>query len=598
MFKLMISLILLQMYGAAISAESPSETTGTFESLPDPVKFEQTTLRSGLTFKHERAEFSPHLENIMPWLTAGGSGVAVGDFNNDGRDDMYFTTSKLGAKNHLYRNDGDFKFTEVADEFSLGRVNDDKLVGTSSFAMWFDYDQDGWQDLLLLRFGITSLYHNQKGKGFKDIAEQAGVRRRTNSLSALAFDFDNDGDLDIYIGGYFPEKDFNSEKSDSKVLFDSWETARNGARNYLFRNNMDGTFTDVTREAGVDDSGWAMAVGHADINGDGWQDLYIANDFGTDIVFKNLGTGKFKNISETAIGIDTKKGMNTEFGDYNNDGLIDIYVTNMTEPYLHECNMLWRNNGNETFTDVSQETNSCDTDWGWGAKFVDVNNDGLLDIYAANGFISASDEEYMDVLLDFIFREDIDMTDARQWPKMGNSSMAGYERNVLFIQTAQGFENLAKLAGVDSQRDSRGVAIADFDDDGRMDIVVSNVAAAPDLYRNVSHLSGNWVQLKLEADGKKINRDAIGARVEVAVASGKKYRQVFSASGFDAQSSQRLHFGLGKASKIESIKVIWPNGATENFKPPPVNGIYRLDKGGLVRALKPAEARATVLTKR
>lgn len=561
------------------------------------VKFEYMTEKSGLTFQHERAEFAPQLENIMPWLTAGGAGVAVGDYNNDGRDDIYFTTSKLGATNHLYRNDGNFKFTEVGEELGIGRVNDNPVTGTSSFAMWFDADNDGWQDLFLLRFGMTSFFLNQQGKGFKEVTKKAGLLRRTNALSAIAFDYDNDGDLDIYIGGYFPEKDFNSTKSDSKVLFDSWETARNAGRNYLFKNNGKGKFKDVTKKAGLNDHGWAMAVGHADINNDGWQDIYIANDFGTDVVFKNLGNGKFEDISLTAIGVDTKKGMNTEFGDYNNDGLVDIYVTNMTEPYLHECNMLWRNNGNETFTDVSQETNSCDTDWGWGAKFVDINNDGLLDIYAANGFISAGKKEYMDILLDFIFQEGVDLTDAKQWPKMEGYSMAGYERNVLFIQTERGFENIAKSAGVDSILDSRGVAVSDFDEDGRMDLVVSNVAAPPDLYRNVSKQKGNWLQLELQALGKRINSSGIGAKVQLKANGETQYREVASASGFDSQSSLRLHFGLGESDKIDSLKVTWPNGKVEEFSGLEVNSIYHLSMGGKAVALKKGAEQKTAANK-
>lgn len=562
-----------------------SPSAGGKEAARD-VKFDHVGNAAGISFEHRRAQFVPQLENIMPWLTAGGAGVAVGDYNNDGLDDIYFTTSKLNENNHLYRNNGGFSFTEVGEKMNIGQVNSSRKDGTSSFALWLDYDDDGWQDLFLLRFGKTALFRNLEGKSFKEVTDSAGLLRHTNALSAIGFDYDNDGDLDIYIGGYFPEKDFYDKKTDSKVLFDSWETARNAGRNYLFNNNGDGTFSDVTAKAGVDDSGWAMAVGHADINNDGWQDLYIANDFGTDIVFKNLGNGKFEDISKSAIGFDTKKGMNTEFGDYNNDGLVDVYVTNMTEPYLHECNMLWRNNGDETFTDVSQETNSCDTDWGWGAKFTDINNDGMLDIYVANGFISAGKEDYMDILMDFIFRDDIDLTDAKQWPKMAGYSMAGYETNVLYLQSDKGFEDIAEASGVNSILDSRGVAVADFDDDGRMDIVVSNVAAKPDLYRNVSKNNGNWISLKIQGDGKSISRDAIGAKVELKAGGASQYREVLSASGFDAQSSLRLHFGLGKINKIDEVNITWPNGKVDKYSGLEVNKLYRLERNGDVTALK------------
>ncbi len=549
--------------------------------LADPtevIKFKNVTESGGIRFRHEKAVFSSKIANVMPWLTAGGASVAVGDFNNDGLDDIYFTSSKVRAENHLYRNEGNFRFRNVAREVDLADTNHDRKTGTSSFALWFDFDNDGWQDLLLLRFGKIALFKNIEGKKFIDITHKAGVYRHTNSLAAAAFDYNNDGYVDIYIGGYFPERDFHNPV-DSKVLFESWETARNGGPNYLFHNNGNGTFTDVTEQAGLQDTGWAMAVGHGDLNNDGWQDIYVANDFGTDVMFKNMGNGKFKNISKSSIGVDTKKGMNTEIGDYNNDGFLDIYVTNMTEPYLHECNMLWRNNGDETFTDVSEETNSCDTDWGWGAKFVDFNNDSLLDLYVANGFISAGEKDYMDILLEFIFREDIDLTDVGQWPNMAGFSMAGHERNMLLIQNDKGFISVGAAAGVDSIKDSRGVAVADFDNDGRMDIVVSNVDNSPDIYRNIATGNNNWLALKLYGNGSTSNTNAIGARVTVTAGGKQQIREVTGGNGFGSQSSLQLHFGLGQATLIEALHIAWPDGKKQTFEQLQVNRLYRITQG-------------------
>jgi hypothetical protein len=543
------------------------------------VKFVDVTQEAGITFSHHRAKFDSKVSNVMPWLTAGGAGVAVGDFNNDGLDDIYFTTSAPGQPNHLYRNDGHFKFTEVGAKAGVARLNDDKTTGTSSFAMWFDYDNDGWQDLFVLRFGMTALFHNNHDGTFTEVTQKAGVLRRTNSLAAAAFDYDGDGNVDLFIAGYFPDKDFNN-LPDTKVLFDSWETARNGGRNYLFRNNGDGTFTDVTEQAGFQYTGWTMAIGHGDLDGDGWQDIYLANDFGPDVMLRNTGKGKFVDVTREAIGSDTKKGMNADFGDFNNDGRLDIYVTNMTEPYLHECNMLWRNNGNWTFSDVSTETQTCDTGWGWGAKFVDVDNDGKLDIYAANGFISSGKKEYMEVLLDFVLDENVDVSDAKGWPDMTGYSMGGNERKVLLHQTSRGFESIAGQAGVDSTRDGRGVAIADFDNDGRMDLVVSNVDAPPNLYRNVTESANHWLQLRLEGSGKGSNRMAIGARIYVTAGGTRQMREIASANGFDAQSSLRTHFGLGSADVADTVQVVWPGGATQEFHQVAVDQIYRLRQGG------------------
>ncbi len=529
---------------------------------PPGVSFEDRTEAAGIHFRHERAVFSPRLKSIMPWLTAGGAAVAVGDYDNDGLDDIYFTTSALGKPNHLYHNEGHFRFREVGEEVGLARVNDSVETGTSSFALWLDYDNDGWQDLFLLRFGVSSLFHNERGT-FTEVTQSAGVGRRTNALAAAAFDYDRDGDVDLFIGGYFPEKNFFNPP-DTRVLFESWETARNGGRNYLFRNEGQGKFVDVTEQAGFQDSGWTMAVGHGDINNDGWQDVYLANDFGTDILLKN-DRGRFVNISATAIGVDTKKGMNAELGDYNNDGLLDVYVTNMTEPYLSECNMLWKNNGDETFSDVSMETHSCDTKWGWGAKFLDADNDGRLDLYAANGFISAGARDYMEVLLEFVLNDEGDITDASRWPDMAGASMGGYEKNELLIQTAAGFVPQGRQAGVDSIRDGRGVAIADFDNDGRVDIVVANVDAAPNVYRNTSSFPNRWLQFRLTGIGKS-NRSAVGARLYVRTAGGQQMREIASANGFDSQSSLQAHVGLGTAERIESVRVRWPDGSEQEAK--------------------------------
>jgi hypothetical protein len=555
------------------------------------VRFEDATDRAGIRFRHGRANFHAKATNVMPWLTAGGAGVAVGDIDNDGLDDLYFTTSEENVPNALYRNLGGFRFEDVAVAAGVGHVNGD-ATGTSSFALFFDYDNDGWQDLLLLRFGKTALFHNTGKLAFKEVTHAAGVFRHMNALAAAAFDYDRDGDLDLYIAGYFPAKDLH-RLEDSKVLFESWETARNGGENVLFRNNGDGTFTDVTEASATQDTGWGMAVGHGDFNNDGWEDFYVANDFGPDKVFRNLGDGTFRDVSRETIGVDTKKGMNAEVGDYNNDGWLDVYVTNMTEPYLHECNMLWKNNRDGTFTDVSEEEGACDTGWGWGAKFLDVDNDGHLDIYAANGFISAGEGDYMRDLLEFIFQEDVDLTDAKQWPNMADQSMAGNERNVLLLRVGQAFKPISKEAGVDSVLDGRGVAAADLDLDGRIDIVVTNVGEHPILYRNVSTTSNHWLALRLEGRGPKTARSAVGARVEITAGGLKQFRAVANGNGFEAQSPLTLHFGLGAAPRVERLSVRWPDGTLAEFGGLEADRVYLLREGGApVVAPAPGGARA------
>lgn len=540
-------------------------------------KFASVAEKSGVNFSHARAQFDPSVQAIMPWLTAGGAGIAIGDYDRDGLDDIYLVTSKQDATNALYHNKGQFQFEEVAAKLGLANVNT-QATGTSAHAIWFDYDNDGWPDLLLVRFGQLSLYHNIHGQSFEETTKKAGLTKLMNSLTAVAFDYDHDGDLDLYLGGYFPEKDFN-RLPDTKVLFDSWETARNGGPNYLFANNGDGTFSDVTAKAQVQDTGWTMAIGHGDLDNDGWQDLYVANDFGADTVFRNLGTSQFADITQTAIGIDTKKGMNAEIADYNNDGRLDIYVTNMTEPYLHECNMLWENQGNFQFTDVATETNSCDTGWGWGAKFFDADNDGLQDLYVANGFISdgPKEKDYMHELLKFVFDETLDIRDGTKWLDMGGYSMAGYERDYFLHQRFGSFESVGAQAGVDDPGDGRGVAIADFDRDGLVDFAVTNVAGPVRLYRNVTAPHGHWVGFILHQT--TTNLYAVGGRVNIEAGDEKMLREVNIGNGFNSQSMLGLHFGLGRADKITSMSVIWPDGVTETVTPPAPDQWYVVERG-------------------
>jgi len=549
-------------------------------------RFEEVAQQSGAVFSHARAQFHPSAQRIMPWLTAGGAGVAVGDYDRDGLDDIYVVTSLQDAPNALFRNRGDFQFEDVAPKLGLAAVNT-AATGTSAHAIWFDYDGDGWLDLLLVRFGQLGLYRNIEGRAFEEKTAEAGLTKLMNSLAAAAFDYDRDGDLDLYLGGYFPEKDFNN-LPDTKVLFDSWETARNGGPNYLFRNNGNGTFSDVTAAAGVEDTGWSMAIGHGDLDNDGWQDLYIANDFGGDTVFRNNGDGTFANVTKSTIGVDTKKGMNADIADYNNDGLLDVYVTNMTEPYLHECNMLWENHGEFRFSDVSTETGSCDTGWGWGAKFFDADNDGLQDLYVANGFISAGEQDYMHRLLDFVFEEGIDLRDATEWPDMAGYSMAGYERNVFLRQRFGTFVSAGKQAGVDDDGDARGVAIADFDLDGRVDLAVTNVAGPLKLYRNVTESRGQWVGFVLRQN--TANPFAVGARINIEAGGERLLRELAVGTGFNSQSTLGAHFGLGRADTIDKLTVTWPDGVSESIEPPAAGAWYVIERDEGVRALSTGTA--------
>jgi hypothetical protein len=541
--------------------------------------FREITHAAGIHHKHSNRVFDNPYAKIMAGYTALGASVAVADFDGDGYDDLFLTDSRVDGKNRLYRNNHDFTFTEIGEE--AGVANGNNAQNASAAALWLDYNNDGRPDLLVVRFGHNQLFENLGNSKFRDVTRQAGLDRYMNAITAIAFDYDHDGYVDLFIGSYF--QPINIFKPDSPRFFpENFETANNGGGVTLFHNNGDGTFSDRTEKAGLKTSGWTLSLGHGDADNDGWDDLYVACDFGTDRLFHNTGRGTFEDITEKAIGFDTKKGMNAEWGDFDNDGLLDIYVTNITDDYMREGNFLWHNNGNLTFSDVSRETGTYDTGWGWGAKFFDYDNDGWLDLYVANGWVSAGKESYVPDIFEMITRPNIDFADARNWPPMGNKSLSGYQKKRLFHnEHGQIFKDEAATQGMDSILDGRGIAIADFDNDGRLDVLVANANAEPLLYRNLMPRTAagapHWVQFLLE--GRRSNRAAIGAQVRIVANGQRRLSFVNGGNSFAGQSMSRVHFGLGSADSVESVEVRWPSGFSEKFSVPAVDRLYRFNEG-------------------
>jgi len=555
--------------------------------------FEDVTARAGVAVPHHNRQFENPYAAIMAGYTALGAAAAVADYDGDGWEDVFVTDSAAGGKNHLYHNNGNFTFTDVAAKAGVADGND--ATNATADALWFDYDNDGKPDLFVVRFGHSQLFHNLGGDRFEDVTKAAGLDRYANSITAIAFDYDRDGRLDLLVGNYF--QPVNLFHPDSPRFFpESFETANNGGGVTLWHNDGPDkagkvTFTDVTRKAGLTQSGWTLDVGHGDFDNDGDDDLYVACDFGTDRFFVNNGDGTFTDRTRQAVGIDTKKGMNAEWGDYDNDGLLDIFVTNITDDYMREGNFLWRNNGpNEagdwTFSDVARETGVYDSGWGWGGKFFDYDNDGWLDLYVVNGWVSAGPESYVPDIFAMVTRPDVDLIDARNWPPMGKKSLSGYQKKKLFHNQAGSFRDEAARHGVDSTRDGRGVAVADFDNDGRLDLFVANANAEPFLYRNVMPAApggGHWAGFLLE--GRRSNRQAVGAQLRATAGGRTQLRFVDGGNGFAAQSSSRVHFGLAGATMIDRLEVRWPSGARQTFEKIPADRLYRIVEGEA--ALKP-----------
>ncbi len=544
------------------------------EGLPG-IRFEEIGARAGVRVRHHTRQFSGRKADVLRMFTSGGAAVAVGDYDNDGYEDIFVTDSDAGKPNHLFHNNGDMTFTDVAAKAGVSGGNDPSSI--VSDALWFDYDNDGKLDLLVARFGTPILYHNEGNGRFKDVTAGSGLHKFGNTIAVIAFDYDNDGYLDLLFGNYFRPVNLLDLK-DPHVLPNDLDSATNGGGVTLWHNTGKGTFEEVTDKAGLGKvTGWTLDLGHGDFNNDGLQDIYIACDYGTDHLFINNGDGTFREVTDKATGWDTKKGMNVDVADYDNDGWLDIYVTNITDEYMKECNMLWHNNADGTFTDVSRETGTCETGWGWAGKFGDFDNDGWQDLFVVNGLRSAGPENYVPLLLPVITTPGLDITDINNWPDIGRRTWSGYQKKKLFRNLGNGtFKDVAADAGVDNQLDGRGIGVADFDNDGRLDFVQTNADQPLLLYHNITEKTGNWVELKLI--GTKSNRDAIGARVRIEAGGLAQIREVDGGNGYAGESTRRVHFGLGSATRIDRVQVRWPSGVIETITVP-MNRVSYVEEG-------------------
>jgi enediyne biosynthesis protein E4 len=537
--------------------------------------FADITHPAGFIHPHTNRVFKNPYAKIMAGYTALGASAAVADYDGDGFEDVFVTDSSATGKNHLYHNNHNLTFTDVGESAGVANGNDEQ--NATAAALWFDFNNDGRPDLFVSRFGHSQLFQNMGGGKFKDISRAAGIDGYSNAIKAIAFDYDRDGYLDLFIGSYFqPVNIFNP--ATPRFFPESFETANNGGGLTVFHNNGNGTFTDVTDKVGLRQSGWVLDLGHADADNDGDDDLYVACDFGTDRFYRNNGNGTFTDITESAIGFDTKKGMNAEWGDFDNDGLLDIYVTNITDDYMREGNFLWHNDGNLKFTDVGRETGTYDTGWGWGAKFFDYDNDGWLDLYVMNGWVSAGKESYVPDIFAMITRPNVDFADARNWPPMGSKSLSGYQKKRLFHNLGgQLFHDEAARHGLDSTLDGRGVAVADFDNDGRLDLFVANANGEQRFYHNTMPPGPHWVEFLLQ--GTKSNRQAVGAQLRLKAGDATWLRFVDGGNSFAGQSSARVHFGLANRNAFDSVEVRWPSGLKETFRGLAADKLHKMVEG-------------------
>lgn len=530
-----------------------------------------------ISFRHIAPEVDPKLNNIKMQIASMGAAVSICDFDNDGWNDIYFTNSAIGSKNALYRNLHNGEFEDVADKMQLADVNR-KGSGVSMGAVWGDYDNDGFKDLLLYKWGKPELFKNIEGKRFERATEGSGFPSWVNANSAIWFDFNNDGLTDIFIGGYYKEIFHLDSLNTTKIMPESFRYANNGGRNFLLKNTGNGKFEDVTAPYGLTSTKWTLAAAAADFNGDGYPELYIANDYNVDEFYLNKNGQRFEEKGrEAGVGHIPKSGMNASFGDIANDGNIGVYTTNITEKgILIQGNNYWqpkseRSAEHPSFVDLAQISGIENAGWSYGAQFGDLNNDGFMDLYVANGFISAKENtSYWYDYSKVTGGNSAIIGDAKNWPDMEGKSQSGYEQDKIWLNNSDGlFEDVSGKVCPAITYDGRAVALADLWNRGVLDVVVANQNNIPLVYKNYAGNNNHWIAFDLQ--GTVSNADAIGARVEVEW-DGKKQAQIVTGGmGFSSQNQHRLHFGIGKSDKIDRVTIYWPSGHTDKIENPEIN---------------------------
>ncbi|MGN6355372.1 MAG: CRTAC1 family protein [Parafilimonas sp.] len=536
---------------------------------------------AGITFTHICPDVDPKLEHIKMQIASMGAYVYVCDFDNDGWNDLYFTNSKTGSKNALYRNLRDGKFEDVADAAGLADVNT-KGTGVSMGAVWGDYDNDGFKDLLLYKWGKPELFKNIDGKRFERVTDGSGLPAWVNANSAIWFDFNNDGLLDIFIGGYYKE-DINIDSlHTTKMMPESFRYANNGGRKYLLMNMGSGRFKDVAEAYGITSTKWVLAAAAADFNGDGFPELYVANDYNVDEFYLNEGGERFEEKGNAAgVGRIPKSGMSASLGDINNDGNIGVYTTNITEKgILIQGNNYWLPNSenmkdNPSFVNLAQISGIENAGWAYGAQLGDLNNDGYMDLNVANGFISAKkNTSYWYDYSKVTGGNSTIIGDAKNWPDMQGKSQSGYEEDKVWLNNSDGlFEDVSGKVCPPATYDGRAVALADLWNRGVLDVIVANQNNIPLVYKNDAGNNNHWVDFDLV--GTVSNADAVGAKVMVEWGGGKKQVQVVTGGmGFSSQNQHRLHFGLSESDKADKVTVYWPSGHVDTIEHPEINKLH------------------------
>jgi len=545
------------------------------------VYFEEVSKSVGVNFVHQAPILDHKLDHIMPQVASMGAAVSIVDFDRDGWPDIYATNSGEGSKNALYRNQQNGTFKDVAGEVGLADLNQ-AGTGVSMGAVWGDYDNDGYEDVLLYKWGRPELFHNDAGKTFTRVTDKAGLPSWVNANTAIWFDYDGDGKLDLFLGGYYPEDVDLWHLKNTRMMPESFEYAQNGGRKYLFHNLGNGAFEEVSQKLGIDTRRWALAAVAADLSGSGHPYLFIANDYGISELYSNDGK-QFREVGKRAgVGFSPKSGMNAAIGDVLNNGTYSIYVSNISEEgVLIQGNNLWMPKEGTNGDSLQYENLARDMDveiggWSFGAQFGDLNNDGNQDLYLVNGYVSADRiKNYWYDFSKITGGNSSIISDAANWPPMEGRSLSGYQQKRVWLNDGAGkFVNVATAVGANDEYDGRSVALVDLWNRGVLDVVVANQKGPLLIYKNNATQDNKWIDFELE--GTVSNRSAIGTEVKLFWNGKRQVQTVSGGSGFCAQNQRRLHFGVGKNPHIEKAEIRWPSGKTQVIENPVIGQVNKV----------------------
>lgn len=495
--------------------------------------------------------------------------VSAGDLDNDGYTDLIYTTANPKEPLKIYRSVKGKGFESVEDAWGFaGEKNKPGMVYATAL---FDFNNDGWLDVFVARDGCHDLYLNEKGRGFRSAGEETGVskicNKRVTGISIL--DFNKDGYLDLYFTRLFGDNSMSGGDEAGVTYFIPRinKEAPGAGKNYLVEN-IGGKGMKIVENSGLDNGWLAWAAGITDVNDDGYPDIIVANDFSISRVYINNKDGTFTNRTKAALGLQyNSANMSLETGDFNNDGKVDFFVSNVSRSTYasNSYNYLYQKVGPEKYKNASLDVGVDRCGWAWGAKFIDPNLDGKLDIMVVNGFFNDGKNPYWYKWSVYGSLPQYLVNSPDVMPPTRGHSIEGDQPSCLFMQKEDGtFSDVANRSGIKDEQNGRGLAVLDLENNGSFDLAVANHNAEPSFYKQVHRNNdNNWIGINLRAKDKNIF--AIGAKLIFKIGDTERAYEHYPTNGYSSQSHNAILMGLGKESKV-SLHVVWPSGVEKNYE--------------------------------